>query len=391
MTTREINGRNAQPVYLDHHATTPCRPEVVSAMLPYFGEIFGNPASVHHQHGRRAATALEEARTVVAAFFQARPNEVYFTGGATESNNIVLLDPAYDEQRQQVRVVSTQVEHKSVLAPLDRLRRRGADVALLRPDSQGFITVEQVRDAIARPTRLVSVIAANGEIGTVQPVGEIAAMCREQRVAFHTDATQAVGKVGLDWSEVDFISISAHKFYGPKGIGALIARRGTRPAAAIVGGGQERGVRAGTVNVAGAVGMAAALELRRSEAREESVRLIELRNVLWDRLIAEVPGVAVHGPRELRLPGNLNVTFRGVDAEALLLAMRRFSLSSGSACSSGEKDPSHVLLAIGVSEEDAMSSIRFGLGHSTTREDIEVLLADLAQSVSNIRQITPKR
>jgi cysteine desulfurase len=238
-------------------------------------------------------------------------------------------------------------------------------------------------------TRLVSIEAANGEIGTVQPVAELAAICRERKVLFHTDATQAAGKIPVDLSNVDLASFSAHKLYGPKGIGALFVRRGTRVAPLIVGGGQERGVRSGTVNVPGAVGFAAALQLRAGEMAEEALRLAEIRDTLRDRLLETIEGVSVNGPRELRLPGNLNVSFDRTDAESLILAMKRFSLSSGSACSSGEKGPSRALKAIGVSDEAAMASIRIGLGKSNTSEHAELLAADLSRAVRKLREITP--
>src|SRR6266849_1849737 len=294
-----------QPIYLDHHATTPCDPRVVEAMLPYFTDIFGNAASLTHEHGRRAANALEDARIAIARFFGAQPNEIYFTGGATESNNIALnlVQPGQ-------HFVTTAMEHKSVLVPAKRLESRGVAVTILAPDREGFIAPDDLRGAIRPNTRLVSIEAANGEIGTLQPLAELGTICRESGVLFHSDITQAAGKIPLDFGAlaIDLASFSGHKIYGPKGIGGLYVRRGVRVEPLITGGGQEKNVRAGTVNVPGAVGMSAALRLRASEMAAEGERLTALRNELWDRIVAELAGTSVNGPRALRLPGNLNVS-----------------------------------------------------------------------------------
>lgn len=375
------------PIYLDHHATTPCDPRVIDKMLPFFSELFGNPASVTHVHGRLGSTAVEESRIAMADLLRARPNEIYFTAGATESNNLVIqgvrLEPG-------AHVIASAIEHKSVLAPCEKLKARGAQLTILRPDREGFIHPDQLRDAFRPETRLVSIMAANGEIGTLQPLRVLATLCKERGVLFHTDATQAVGKIPVDLSEVpcDFLSLSGHKIYGPKGIGGLFVRRGGRLEPLIVGGGQEKNLRSGTVNVAGAVGLAEALQIRSGEMAQEATWLTELRNSLWDRLEREIPGVTVHGPRTRRLPGNLNVSFRGVEAESLMMAMRRFSLSSGSACSSGEREPSQVLRAIGVDDATAMGSIRIGLGRSNTGEHIRLLVEDLKSSVARLREIS---
>jgi len=374
-----------QPIYLDHHATTPCDPRVVEAMLPYFTEVFGNAASLTHEQGRRAANALEDARIAIARFFGAQPNEVYFTAGATEANNIALnlVQPGQ-------HFITSALEHKSVLAPAKRLEARGAEITILQPDREGFITAAQLQSAIRSNTRLVSIEAANGEIGTLQPVRELGAICRDRGVLFHSDITQAAGKIPLDFREVavDLASFSGHKVYGPKGIGGLYVRRGVRIDPVIVGGGQEKNIRSGTVNVPGAIGMAAALRFRKDEMEEEATRLTTLRNDLWDRLTAEIAGVSVNGPRALRLPGNLNASFERVEADSLIVAMRHFALSSGSACSSGERGPSPVLLAIGVSEEAALGSIRFGLGKSNTAEQLTMLIDDLKRSVARLREIS---
>ena len=374
----------ADPIYLDHHATTPCDQRVVEQMLPFFTDIFGNPASLTHQHGRRAANALEDARIAIARFLRAEPNEIYFTSSATESNNIAI-----NLAQSGQHIITSAIEHKSVLSPIERLQKhRGVEVTILRPDREGFVSQDLVREALRPNTRLVSIEAANGEIGTLQPIAEIAALCRQRGVLFHTDMTQAAGKVPVDLTHVDLASFSGHKVYGPKGIGGLFVRRGIRIDPVIVGGGQEKGIRSGTVNVAGAVGMSVAIRLRADEMQSEGERLTRLRNELWDRLTAEIAGVSVNGPRTLRLPGNLNASFERVEADSLIVAMKRFSLSSGSACSSGERGPSRVLLAIGLSESAAMGSLRIGLGKSNTEEHVAMLVEDLKRAVSKLREIS---
>jgi cysteine desulfurase len=373
----------ADPFYFDHHATTPCDPRVVERMLPFFTDVFGNPASLTHIHGRKAANALEDARIAIARFLAVQPNEIIFTAGATESNNIALNLVAPGEH-----LITTAVEHRSVLAPAKRLESRGVELTILPPDREGFIDPEKLREAIRPNTRLVSIEAANGEIGTLQPIGQLAAVCRDRNVLFHSDVTQAVGKVPVDLASVDLASFSGHKLYGPKGIGGLFVRRGILVEPVIVGGGQERNIRSGTVNVAGAVGMAAALQLRSAEMGEEAERLTSLRNELWDGLCTAIDGVSVNGPRGLRLPGNLNISFERVEADSLIVAMRRFSLSSGSACSSGQRGPSPVLTAIGVPEADALGSIRIGLGRSNMLEQAAMFIEDAKRAVVRLREIS---
>jgi cysteine desulfurase len=373
------------PVYLDHHSTTPADPRVVEAMLPYFTEKFGNPSAITHEHGRRAATALEESRAAVASFFNVRPGEVFFTAGATESNNTVLfglLSPGD-------HLVTSAVEHKSILEPARELERRGIEVTYLGVDREGFADSEELERALRPETRLVSIMWANGEIGTIQPMAEIASVCEKAGVPLHSDATQAVGKVAVDLDQVpcSHLSTSAHKLYGPKGIGVLVSRR-RRPGAVVFGGGQEKNVRSGTVNVPGAVGFAEALDLRREEMAEEAERLTALRDYLWDRIAGEIEGATVNGPRERRLPGNLSVTFERADAEELMMALRRFSLSSGSACSSGDREVSPVMKAIGLDTPAARGTIRFGLGKSNTRDEIDRLVEDLVFNLSRLRELS---
>jgi cysteine desulfurase len=371
------------PIYFDHHATTPCDPRVVEKMLPYFTEIFGNPASLTHVQGRRAANALEDARIATARFFGTLPNEIYFTSGATESNNIALnlVQPGD-------HLIVSAIEHASVLAPAKRLGERGATVTVLAVDREGVVEPESLRAAIRENTRLVSIQAANGEIGTLQPLDRLAAICRERGILFHTDATQAVGKVAVDLPSTDLASFSAHKFYGPKGAGALYIRRGVRIDPLTAGGGQEKNVRSGTVNVGAAVGLSAALQLRAEEMKPELERLTTLRNDLWDRLTESIEGVSVNGPRALRLPGNLNISFERIEADSLIVAMRHFALSSGSACSSGQRGPSPVLTALGVSEAAALGSIRIGLGRSNLPEQATRFVDDAKRAVAKLREIS---
>lgn len=365
------------PVYLDHHATTPCDPRVVEQMLPYFTEHFGNAASITHAHGRKASLALEDARIAIARFLGVLPPEIYFTAGATESNNIALNFVQPGEH-----LVIGATEHKSVLVPAQK-----HDLTIVQPDREGIIQPGAVAAALRPNTSLVSIESANGEIGTIQPMQELALLCGDRGIRLHTDATQALGKIPLDLRHVDLASFSAHKLYGPKGIGALFVRRGVRIPPVIAGGGQERGLRAGTVNVPGAVGFATAVQLRKTEMADEAVRLAQLRDALREGILESIEDVSVNGPRELRLPGNLNVSFHRIEADSLILSMKRFSLSSGSACSSGDRGPSTVLRAIGVSDDAALGSIRFGLGKSNTDDHIDMLIDDLKRAVRRLREI----
>ena len=348
-------------------------------MLPFFTQQFGNPASLTQEYGRRAANAVEDARIGIARFFGIQPNELYFTSGATESNNTV-----FNLLRPGDHAVVSAIEHKSVLAPA----QRHTDLTILPPSREGFIDPQAVRAAIRPNTRLVSIEAANGEIGTIQPFAEFAAICRERGVLYHTDVTQAAGKIELNLADADLASFSAHKLYGPKGIGGLYVRRGIRVEPLLIGGGQEKRIRSGTVNVPGVIGMAAAFRFRKEEMAEEGTRLTALRNGLWDRLTSTISGASVNGPRELRLPGNLNVSFDRIEADALIVAMRRFALSSGSACSSGDRGPSPVLTAIGLPDAAALGSLRIGLGKSNTAEELEMLVDDLKRAVARLREIS---
>jgi len=372
-----------KPVYLDHHATTPVDPRVLDAMLPYFGAKFGNAASRSHVFGWEAEKAVDAARKRIAELAGAAAREIVFTSGATESNNLALKGVGARH------IVTMATEHRAVLDPA---ARSGARVTALAPRSGGLIDLDTLRDAIdpGEPT-LVSVMAANNEIGVIQPVREIGAICREKRAVFHCDAAQAFGRILLDVEAdgVDLLSLSAHKMYGPKGVGALyVRRRRVRLAAQMDGGGHEFGMRSGTLNVPGIVGFGEAAAIAAREMDEEAARIGALRDRLLARLTAELD-LAVNGSLERRLAGNLNVSFRGVDADALLMAIPDVALSTGSACSSAEVAPSHVLRALGASAEMARSAVRFGLGRFNTEEEIDYAAGRVVETVQRLRALTP--
>ncbi len=365
------------PIYLDHHATTPVDARVLEAMLPYFGRDFGNASSASHVYGWRAEAAVEEARErLAAAIGAADPSELVFTSGTTESDNLALLGMVRAGGSPGDHIVTSAIEHPAVLDPCRALEREGFELSILPVDGQGLVDPDELRRAIRPRTRLVSVMAANSEIGVLQPMAEIGEVCREREVPLHTDAAQAVGRVPVDvdaW-RVDLLSMCAHKLYGPKGVGALYVRR-RRPRLRIqpllYGGGHESGLRPGTLPVPLIVGFARAVELCLAELPEEAGRLAGLRDRLWERLRAGVGELLLNGHPTRRLPGNLNVAFPGAPADGVLARLGDLAISSGSACSSARPEPSHVLLALGRSEDLARCSLRFGLGRGTTLEEIE--------------------
>ena len=367
---------DARPIYLDHHATTPLDPRVLEAMMPWLTEDFGNAASKTHVYGWRAEAAVEEARERIATAIGAEPREIVFTSGATESNNLAILGASEANAARGRHLVSVVTEHPAVLDPCRALESRGAEVTWLGVDRDGLVDVERLTEAIREDTVLVSVMAANNEIGVLQPTDAIGAICRERGVAFHSDVAQAVGKIPLSVETegpFDLVSISGHKLYGPKGIGALYVRRRpkVRLAAQQHGGGHEGGLRSGTLPVASIVGLARAIELCLEELASEARRLRALRDRLEARITSSLDGVRRNGHAEQRLPGNLNLSFEGVDGARLLLALPRLAVSSGSACASARPGPSHVLQALGLSEALARASLRFGLGRGTTEEEVE--------------------
>jgi cysteine desulfurase len=378
-------------VYLDNHATTRTDPRVVEAMLPYFTEVYGNSASVSHRFGWQAAEAVEHAREQVAQAIGAQAREIVFTSGATESNNLAIKGIAQAAVRRRNHLVTAVSEHKAVLDPVKHLARQGWEITIIACDKYGGVSPQAVADALTDRTVLVSIMAANNEVGTINPIAEIGQICRDRGVVFHTDAAQAVGRIGLDvqTQTVDLLSLSAHKFYGPKGIGALYVRRGdprVRLDPLIDGGGHERGLRSGTVAVPLVVGLGMAAELAVRDGDREGRRLLELRDRLHERIAGRVPEVRLNGPRADRLPGNLNLSFAGVDGEALMMAMRDVAVSSGSACSSANPEPSHVLLAMGLDEDMARASLRFGLGRFTTADDVDFAARAVADAVERLRR-----
>jgi cysteine desulfurase len=377
------------PVYLDHHATTPVDPRVLAAMLPYFTEHFGNPASSSHQWGWKAQEAVERARREVAGLIGASAREVVFTSGATESNNFAIRGAADLAPEDRRHIAVSAVEHKSVLQAADRLGEAGWRVSLLPVDAGGCVDVEAARQTITPDTMLVSMMAANNEIGTIQPVGEVAALAHAAGALIHVDAAQAVGKIPVDVHalNVDLLSLTGHKMYGPKGCGALYIRKRTALAPLICGGGQERGLRSGTLNVPGIVGLGQACALCRAEMEGESVRIRGLRDRLLDGLRAGIDGVAVNGTLARRLPNNLHVSFPGVDGAELIIGIGDIAVSSGSACSSASEAPSHVLQALG-GRAAATASIRFGLGRHTTEDEVDYAIEKFVAVVRHLQRKT---
>ena len=378
------------PIYLDNHATTRVDPRVVEAMLPYFTTTYGNPASVSHRFGWDAAAAVDRAREQVATLIGAESKEVVFTSGATEANNLAIKGAVAHLKRKGNHLVTAATEHRAVLDPMKRLAREGWDLTVVACDEHGMVSAEAVEAALTDRTILVSVMAANNEVGTLNPIGAIGQLCHARGVLFHTDATQAVGKVPLDVRQdaIDLLSLSAHKFHGPKGIGTLYVRRRdplVRLTPLLDGGGHERGLRSGTIAVPLVVGLGEAADLARRERPEESARLRGLRERLHAGLAARVEAIVLNGHPTLRLPGNLNLSFAYVDGEALMMAMRDVAVSSGSACTSANPEPSHVLTAMGRDEDMARASLRFGLGRFTTAEEIDYAIDAVADAVARLR------
>lgn len=382
------------PIYLDYHATTPVDPRVLQAMLPYFSEKFGNPASRNHRFGWEAEEAVERARKQVASLIGAQPREIIFTSGATESDNLALKGVAEAYANRGRHIITVATEHKAVLDSARRLEQRGFRVTYLPVKPDGLVDLDQLRDSITAETILISVMYANNEIGVIQPIREIGRIAREKGVLFHTDAVQAAGKIPIDVEQdnIDLASLSAHKMYGPKGVGALYVRR-KNPRVELVplidGGGHERGLRSGTLNVPAIVGFGEACAICQREMASEAERLRRLRDRLLERILAELDEVYVNGSLEHRLPNNLNLSFRYVEAEAILTAMHEVAVSTGAACSSANLEPSHVLRALGLSEDLIHSSIRFGLGRFTTEEEIDYVAGRVVEVVRKLRELSP--
>lgn len=378
------------PIYLDNHATTPLDPRVLEAMLPFLQGKFGNPASRSHSFGWEASKAVDLARQRVAALIGAMPEEIIFTSGATESDNLAIKGVAEANRDRGRHIITAVTEHKAVLDSCKHLEPCGFEVTYLPVQSDGLIDLETFQRALRPETILVTVMAANNETGVLQAIGEIGAFCREHGIAFHTDAAQAAGKVliGVGEQNIDLLSISAHKLYGPKGVGVLYLRKSSalQVAAQIHGGGHEHGLRSGTLNAPGIVGLGKACELAQSELHEESCRIAGLRNRLRDRIMSELDGVTINGSIEHRVPGNLNVSFAGVQGEDLLTALDDIAVSSGAACTSDHVEPSYVLKALGLSDDLAQASIRFGVGRFTTEPEMDYAAGRVIETVRQLRQ-----
>ena len=382
------------PVYMDHHATTPVDPCVLEAMWPYLNEKFGNAASRTHRFGWEAEEGVESARQQIAELIGAKPKEIVFTSGATESNNLALKGTVDAHRGDVPHIVTAATEHKAILDTCRRLEQRGVLVTYLGVDRHGRVRSDQVADAVTANTVLVTIMHANNEVGTIQPIAEIGAVCRDRGVLFHSDAAQSAGKIAVDVGamNVDLLSLSGHKIYGPKGVGVLYVCGGparTRLGAQIDGGGHERGLRSGTLNVPGIVGMGKACEICRQEMATEALRLAEMRHRLHQGLTRVLTHLHLLGHPTERLPGNLNVAFQYVEAESVIMAVRDVAVSTASACTSASTEPSHVLQAMGVEDELARASVRFGLGRLNTPQEVDFVVARFAKAVQHLRDLSP--
>ena len=383
------------PIYLDNHATTPVDPRVLAAMLPYFTEQFGNASSKNHPFGWEAEAAVDSAREQVAKLIgAASPREIVFTSGATESDNLAIKGVAQAYRERGNHIVTCATEHKAVLDSCKALEKQGFKVTYLRVQTNGLLDLQRLEESLTDKTILVSIMAANNEIGTIQPVEEIGRLTRKKGILFHTDATQAVGKIpiNVDKMAIDLLSLAAHKIYGPKGVGALYVR-GAKPRVKVMpmldGGGHERGMRSGTLNVPGIVGLGIACELGQKEMGGEAERLMGLRERLRTGLVQQLEDVYINGDPVRRLPGNLNMSFAYIDGESLMMGLKEIAVSTGSACTSASLEPSHVLKALGLDDSLAHASIRFGVGRFNTAEEIEYTIGRVAEEVHRLRKISP--
>lgn len=383
------------PIYMDNHATTPMDPRVLEAMLPYFSEKFGNAASRNHVFGWKAEEAVTHARERVAALIGAQnPKEIIFTSGATESDNLALKGVAEFYREKGNHIITSVIEHKAVLDTCKRLEKQGFEVTYLPVGADGLVNPDDVKNAIKSNTILISIMLANNEVGTVQPIAEIGKLARSKGVLMHTDAVQGVGKTPFNVEEmhVDLASLTAHKIYGPKGVGALYVRRSkprVRITAQMDGGGHEYGMRSGTLNVPGIVGFGKACEILKEEGAEENKKIAALRDRLKDRLFKELDSLQINGSVQHRLPGNLNISFNFVEGEALMMAIKDVAVSSGSACTSASLEPSYVLHSMGIGDELAHSSIRFGIGRFNTEEEIDYVADLVIGRVKKLRDMSP--
>ena len=382
----------AKYIYMDNAATTPMKKEVLDEMIPYFSEKYGNPSSVYSL-GRTSKRAVEDARQKLAKTFGANEREIFFTGGGSEADNWAIKGIAFGNKQKGNHIITTKIEHHAILHTCEYLQKNGFEVTYLDVDEYGLIDLKELKNAITDRTILISVMFANNEIGTIQPIKEIGKIAKEHNIYFHTDAVQAIGHVKIDVDElnIDLLSLSAHKFYGPKGIGALFIRQGVKIDSLISGGAQERNRRAGTENVPAIVGLGKAIELAYDNLDEHNERLTNLRDSLIAKIKSNIPYVRLNGHPTQRLPGNVNFCFRFIEGESLLLSldMEGIAGSSGSACTSGSLDPSHVLLAIGLPHEIAHGSLRLSLGDFNTEEELDYVVEKLIKIVDRLRQMSP--
>lgn len=387
------DNNSKRPIYMDYQATTPVDPRVFDVMKPYFMEKFGNPHSRSHAYGWEAEEAVEKARVQVANLIGANPKEIVFTSGATESNNLALKGVAHFYGKERNHIITVKTEHKCVLDTCRHLELEGFEITYLPVERNGLINLDKLKKAIGEKTLIVSVMAVNNEIGVIQPLKEIGAICRERGVFFHTDAAQGFGKIPLDVEKmnIDLMSISGHKVYGPKGIGALFIRRRPRVRLEpiINGGGQERGFRSGTLPVPLVVGLGQAAEIASQEMDDENKRIRYLRDKLYNGIIDKISNVYVNGDLKNGISGNLNLSFAYVEGESLIMAIRELAVSSGSACTSASLEPSYVLRALGVEEDMAHTSIRFGIGRFTTEAEIDRAIEIVTKNVNKLREISP--
>ena len=382
------------PIYMDYHATTPVDPRVLEAMLPYFNERFGNSASRNHAFGWTAEEAVENARAQIARLINATPKEIIFTSGATESNNLALKGAAEMYREKGNHIITQVTEHKAVLDTCKRLEKYGYEVTYLPVGKDGRVNPEDVRKAITPKTIIISIMYANNEIGVVQPIAEIGKIAKEKGVLLHSDGVQAIGKIPVDVQadNIDMLSMTAHKIYGPKGVGALYVRRRNprvQLSSILDGGGHERGMRSGTLNVPGIVGFGKACEICMNEMPAESARMLALRNRLQKGLEAKLDEIYINGTMEHHLPNNLNMSFAFVEGESLLMGINDIAVSSGSACTSATLEPSYVLKALGIGEDLAHTSIRFGLGRFNTEEEVDYVVNRMYEVVSRLRELSP--
>jgi cysteine desulfurase len=388
---QELN--NMERIYFDHAATTPVDPQVLTAMIPYFNQSFGNPSSIHW-FGRENRKALDDARTAVARELGAGdPSEIIFTGGGSESDNMALKGVASALREKGNHIITTTIEHHAIFDTCKYLEKQGFKITYIPVSEAGLVDPLDVKSALTDKTIIVSIMHANNEVGTIQPIAEIGRLLRERKILFHTDAVQSVGSIPVNVNEllVDMLSLSAHKFYGPKGVGVLYVRKGTRIDSFIHGGGQERNRRAGTENVAGIVGLAKALQSANRNLAANQIKITELRNYLIDQVLQRIDHVRLNGDRSKRLPGNINLSFEYIEGESLLLSLdlKGIAASSGSACTSGSLEPSHVLLGMGICHEIAHGSLRLTLGKSNTKAEIDYLLEVLPEIVNKLRSMSP--